>query len=343
MIGRVKHAVDRRVGAIIERLDSLAGRTAHLEAQVERLALANEELRGLLSQTVSSAAALRASLEERVEPILHALVSDDAGNRRRLYAMRAGPDYAAPFDEPDALVSVTLPTRDRPELLARSLRSVLAQTYERLEVLVVGDAAGPEIADAIAGIGDPRVRYANLTQRITAHPDPERHWLVGSTMARNEATRRARGAWLLHFDDDDTLRPDAVASLLALARESRAEVAYGGFPQHPPQGASTPVIAFPPTEGRFGFQGALLHRGLGFFERELVAAHLGLPGDMFCCAGCCAPVCGSRCSNRSCGTTSPRPCGESEHRRGDLTDLVDRRRVAPRRAAARAGSGRAAP
>jgi hypothetical protein len=274
VIGRIKHAVDRRVGAIIERLDSLAGRTARLEAQVE-------QLQGLVAQTVSSSAAVRASLEERIEPALRAVVADDASNRRRLYAMRESPDYAASFDEPDALASITLPTRDRPELLARSLRSVLAQTHERLEVLVVGDAAGPEIADVIDGIGDPRVRYANLTQRISAHPDRERHRLVGSTMARNEATRRARGAWLLHFDDDDTLRPDAVASLLDLARESRAEVAYGGFAQHAPEGGSTETIAFPPTEGQFGFQGAVLHRGLRFFERELVAAHLGVPGDIF--------------------------------------------------------------
>jgi hypothetical protein len=104
---------------------------------------------------------------------------------------------------------------------------------------------------------------------------------VGSTMPRNEAARRARGAWVLHFDDDDTLRPDAVASLLALARDTRAEVVYGGFDHHPASGASTAVIEFPPAEGRFGWQGALAHGGLRFFERELVAAQLGLPGDVY--------------------------------------------------------------
>jgi glycosyltransferase involved in cell wall biosynthesis len=213
--------------------------------------------------------------------MLRAVVDDDAGNRRRLHALRQGPEYAAPFDEPEPLVSVTLPTRARPDLLMRALRSVLDQTHERLEVLVVGDAAGPEVAETVARAGDPRVHYANLTQRIVAHPDPARHWLVGSTMARNEAARRARGAWLLHFDDDDMLRPDAVSSLLALARESRAEVVYGGFVHHQPQGASASVIEFPPAEGRFGWQGALTHRGLRCFERELVAAHLGLPGDLY--------------------------------------------------------------
>jgi hypothetical protein len=248
VIGRVKHAVDWRFRAIIERLDSLAGRTARLEAQVGELGA-----------------------------LVHALAADDAGNRRRLYALRADPGYAEPFTAADPLVSITVPTRgDRPELLARALRSLLAQTHQRLEILVVAD--GPEPLD---GVDDPRIHYANLTQRTLAHADPQRHWLVGSTMARNEATRLARGAWLLHFDDDDTLRPDAIAALLELARAERVEVAYGGFVEHSPRGTGDPVHAFPPAEGRFGWQGALVHGGLRFFERELVAAHLGVPGDMF--------------------------------------------------------------
>jgi Glycosyl transferase family 2 len=283
MIGRLKHAVDRRVGAVIERLDSLAGRMEALEVQVERLRVATGELARQPPEPRAGAGGeeLRKVLEERIEPLLRAVVDDDAGNRRRLHALRGTPEYAAPFDEPDPLVSVTLPTRNRPEPLARALRSLLEQTHEHLEVLVVGDAAGPEIAEAVACAGDPRVHYANLTQRIVAHPDPHRHWLVASTMARNEAARRARGAWLLHFDDDDTLRPDAVGSLLARAREERAEVSYGGFITQRPDGGGTVQLPRPPAECAVAWQGALVHRGLGYFERELVAADLGLPGDAY--------------------------------------------------------------
>ena len=100
-------------------------------------------------------------------------------------------------------------------------------------------------------------------------------------MARNEATRQARGRWLLHFDDDDHLRPHAIASLLELARERRAEVAYGGFEALYPDGRRTLRIGFPPEWGRFAWPAALMHGGLRFFERELVAAHLGIPGDVF--------------------------------------------------------------
>jgi len=54
-------------------------------------------------------------------------------------------------------------------------------------------SCGPAIESAIAALGDPRVTYANLSQRLVADADANRHWLVGSTMARNEAARRARG------------------------------------------------------------------------------------------------------------------------------------------------------
>jgi acetyltransferase-like isoleucine patch superfamily enzyme len=88
----------------------------------------------------------------------------------------------------------------------RSVPSVLAQTHPNVEVVVVGDAAGPEVAEALAGIGDPRVRFANLTQRTVASDDPGKHWLVAATIARNEGMRLARGRWTVSLDDDDALR-----------------------------------------------------------------------------------------------------------------------------------------
>jgi hypothetical protein len=100
-------------------------------------------------------------------------------------------------------------------------------------------------------------------------------------MARNEASRRARGSWLLHFDDDDHLRPDSIASLLQLARERRAEIVYGGFEQHAPDGRRSQSLGFPPRWGTFAWPGALVHGGLRFLERELVAVPLGLPGDVY--------------------------------------------------------------
>jgi len=254
-------ALDWRFGAVLARLDAVYERTERIEREL---------------------AATRDLLEHRLQPMLRAIVDEDAENRRRLSALRVSPDYEAAFLVSDPLVSITVPTRNHAlSLVGRALPSLLGQTHSNLEILVVGDAVEPVVAEAVAALGDSRIRYSNLSQRVIAHPDPDRHWLVGSTMARNEAARRARGQWLLHFDDDDYLRPDSIALMLNLARELRAEVAYGGFDTHAPAGEVARAIAFPPQAGLFGWQGALMHGGLRFLERELVAAHLQLPGDIY--------------------------------------------------------------
>ncbi|HEY2282789.1 MAG TPA: glycosyltransferase [Solirubrobacteraceae bacterium] len=292
MIGRgLKRALDWRFGAIAARLDGLYGRVDDLDrrqelivGRLDQLTAMLDQLRGpaaQMSQTAEHASATHALLEQRLQPALRAILDEQAENRRRLYRLRADPGYDEPFTDPDPLVSITVATIGRSALLDRALPSLLGQTHAHLEVIVVGDAASPDVAKAVLAGGDSRVRYANLSQRIVAHEDPRRHWLAGSTMARNEAARRAKGSWLVHFDDDDRLRPDAIASLLELAREQRAEVVYGGFEEHRPDGASSVGIGFPPRLGCFSWAGALVHGGLRFFERELVAADLEMPGDMY--------------------------------------------------------------
>lgn len=286
---RLTSALDWRFGALTARLDGLTGRAANVDARVGELGERVVELTGTIAQLSDrlervgdALGRVDAALEQRVQPVLRAIVDEEPANRRRLHELRASPAYDRAYTEPDPLVSVTVATlgRQRP-LLERALPSLLAQTHTNLEVLVVGDAAPSELEHEVAALGDRRVSYANLSQRISAHPDPRRHWLVGSTMARNEAARRARGDWLVHFDDDDHLRPAAIASLLELARERRAEVAYGGFEERHPDGGHVTGIGFPPRLGCFSWAGALTHAGLRFFERELVAAHLELPGDMY--------------------------------------------------------------
>ena len=127
-------------------------------------------------------------------------------------------------------MTVTVATRARPKLLAeRSLPSILGQTYENLEVIVVGDDADEATGEAVRALGDPRVTYRNLTQRLEFTDDPHRHWLVASTLARNEAMRLATGSWVVCFDDDDAMAPNCVERLLARAREERLR---GGLRPH---------------------------------------------------------------------------------------------------------------
>jgi glycosyltransferase involved in cell wall biosynthesis len=166
-------------------------------------------------------------------------------------------------------------------LAERSLPSILAQTYGAIEVIVVGDAADEATAEAVRSIGDPRIVYRNLTQRLDFTDDPWRRWLVAATMARNEAYRVARGRWLVCFDDDDAMRPDHVERLLAHARAERLEAVYGRALVRREGEESFTIGSFPPRLGDFTWAAGMHHAGLRFLGRELFAADFAVPGDWF--------------------------------------------------------------
>ncbi len=272
--------IERRVAGVEQQLAGFEQGLAGLDRAGALQLGATEELGGRVGSIEERVARLAASRvrDEDLRHALRALAAEEPANRRALRAAREAPDYDRAWEEETPLVSVTVATTGRPELLSRSLPSILAQGHAELEVIVAADGAPPETEAAVTALGDPRVRYLDLGPRQTWTDDPVKLWLVGATRARNAAVEASRGRWLVEFDDDDAMRPECVGSLLELARGSRAEAVYGQVRQH--AGAEPEdFCAFPPRLGRFSWAGGMYHAGLRFFGRELLAADLGLPGD----------------------------------------------------------------
>jgi Glycosyl transferase family 2 len=265
---RLAHALDRRFATVHARLDELSARVDVLAARERR---DDEDTRRLVT-------AVNKRLNDEVVPALRLMAADDAGTRRRLDAARQAPDYELAYEEPDPLVTVIIPTYGRSGLLTgRALPAVLAQTHQRIEVLVIGDSDGPRTATTLGQFGDPRIEYVNLTQRYE-YPDRHRHWLAATTLARNEGYRRARGRWLYDADDDDGIPEDAIERLLTHAREHRLEAVQGTIREHLPDGGSRVIV---PTVTELPMKGAVVHSHLRFFDREHVASAFGVPGDWF--------------------------------------------------------------
>ena len=273
MIGRLRsrlaHALDRRFDALHHRVEMLHHR-------VERLTSTIEEKDAWLREEL---AVLQARLDEEIAPALRIMAGRDAESRGLLEEARNDPEYVLAWEEPNPLVTVILPTHGRTELVcSRSLPSVLAQTHERLEVLVISEAPDAASEAAARELGDGRVRALSLAQRYV-YPDPHRHWQAASTLTRNEGYRLARGRWLFDVDDDDSLPPNAVELLLKAARERRAEAVQGLIRHVEPNGGTHDERAELP--GRLPLKGALVHAHLRFFAREHVASAFGVPGDWF--------------------------------------------------------------
>ncbi len=101
------------------------------------------------------------------------------------------------------LLSIIIPTRDRPHLLSCAVKSALEQTVDDFEVIVVDDASTQPIELPTA----PQLRIIRLSESR------------GGAGARNVGTEAARGRWVTYLDDDDRLLPQmAAASLDALAQ-----------------------------------------------------------------------------------------------------------------------------
>jgi glycosyltransferase involved in cell wall biosynthesis len=101
-------------------------------------------------------------------------------------------------------VSVYVPTRNRAQLLSRALRSVLAQTYSRYEIIVVDDASDDETRKVIHEFeSSGRIRAFRL--------DRPR----GAPAARNLAIRHANFDLVTGLDDDDVWLPERLERMVA--------------------------------------------------------------------------------------------------------------------------------
>jgi glycosyltransferase involved in cell wall biosynthesis len=127
------------------------------------------------------------------------------------------------------LVSVTIPTYNRSELLTElTLPSVLNQTYQNFEIVIVGDCCTDDTEERIAKLNDPRIRFYNLPQRGPYPSDRYLLWCVAGVPPMNRALDEARGLWIAHLDDDDVWKPQHLELALEAAYRTNAELASSG-------------------------------------------------------------------------------------------------------------------
>lgn len=113
------------------------------------------------------------------------------------------------------VVSVVIPCFNQAHYLGEAIESVIAQSYPKVEVVVVDDGSLDNTAEVAA-------RYAGIKY--------QRQDNRGLAAARNLGLRRSNGQYVVFLDADDRLRPEAIATNVAALR-ARPECAfvYGEF------------------------------------------------------------------------------------------------------------------
>lgn len=207
----------------------------------------------------------------------------EARHHRELLARaRGGRDvcWEEPDDEAEPLVTIRIPTFNRSDKLAEvSLPSALRQTYERIEILVVGDRTDAATDRFMAGVRDPRVRYLNLPRPGLYPTDPLQRWRVSGTQPMNTALLLAKGAWVAPCDDDDELTDDHVEVLLGAARSRRLEFVHSLTETHFADGTFGRLGAPELTVGQVTHGSVLYSMGLRFLTYSSTCHRIPEPHD----------------------------------------------------------------
>lgn len=114
------------------------------------------------------------------------------------------------------IVSAVITTHNRFEPLEKAIQSVLTQTFEDIECIVVDDASSDLTQERYKN--DPRIIY------IRIEPQDSK----GANHARNTGIKRAQGRYIAFLDDDDVWLPQKIEKQLAVYKEHPKSVIYCG-------------------------------------------------------------------------------------------------------------------
>lgn len=115
------------------------------------------------------------------------------------------------------LVSVIMPSYNTAEYIAHSIDSVIAQTYQNWELLIVDDCSEDNTDEIVSKITDKRIRYFKNDCNS------------GAAVSRNRALREANGRWIAFLDSDDLWLPDKLEKQIAFMDTNDYRFSYTNY------------------------------------------------------------------------------------------------------------------
>lgn len=169
------------------------------------------------------------------------------------------------------MISVVIPTYNRPAMLCELLESLARQTYRNFEVIIVNDCG-----DSVDFV---RELYAELPISVITQEVNRKH-----VAARNRGVQAAAGEWIMLCDDDDLLLPSHMATMIEAIAD--ADLVYSDveiFDYRVEEGTRIPTsrlvfayefdLAAMRKFSTFVSSGCLyrkaIHDSIGFFDEEV--------------------------------------------------------------------------
>lgn len=115
------------------------------------------------------------------------------------------------------MISVIIPLYNKESCIEKTVKSVLNQTYQDFELVIVDDGSTDNSKNVVLSIDDNRIRYVYKQNG-------------GVSSARNFGLQQVSSDWVVFLDADDTFFPDTLESFIkATKKYPMASVIVGGF------------------------------------------------------------------------------------------------------------------
>lgn len=116
------------------------------------------------------------------------------------------------------LISVIIPAYNSDKTIRKCLESVLSQSYEELEVIVIDDGSTDKTSDIVRSIMDTDSRICYFHKNNG-----------GQSSARNLGLKNLSGKYFTFVDSDDYIKPEMILRLYSLIIEKKADISMCGY------------------------------------------------------------------------------------------------------------------
>jgi len=115
------------------------------------------------------------------------------------------------------LVSIIMPSYNTGCYIEESIESVISQTYQNWELIIVDDCSTDNTDDIVRKFKDDRIRYLKNSKNS------------GAAISRNYALREAKGKWIAFLDSDDIWLPEKLEKQLTFMKNNGYSFTYTDY------------------------------------------------------------------------------------------------------------------
>jgi len=107
------------------------------------------------------------------------------------------------------LVTIVIPTYNRGYILSRAIKSVLNQTYQNMEIIIVDDGSKDNTEEVVKKFTDTRIQYIRHSENR------------GLSAARNTGIKNSKSDFVAFLDSDDEYLPEKIEKSLEVFKNAR--------------------------------------------------------------------------------------------------------------------------